>query len=153
VVPGPTAWCQITHSGGEWLIGPRQRGVAAFRPDEDDLAFAATASIIHSTYCSGLEDVLPELARWAAARRDVGDRRRACQIYRIDRRNLNGQAVDATNGDQITLKYVDDAIGAHAKTVILAGVEAVSGKRIFGKRGDSCADSTHAILVSHESAR
>jgi sugar/nucleoside kinase (ribokinase family) len=55
VVPGPTAWCQITHPGGEWLIGPRQRGVAAFRPDEDDLAFAATASIIHSTYCSGLE--------------------------------------------------------------------------------------------------
>ncbi|HUB40302.1 MAG TPA: PfkB family carbohydrate kinase [Streptosporangiaceae bacterium] len=63
VVSGPTAWCQITHAGGEWLIGPRQRGVAVFRPDDDDLAFAGTASIIHSTYCSGLEDALPELAR------------------------------------------------------------------------------------------
>jgi fructoselysine 6-kinase len=56
VAPGPTACCQVMHAYGERLFGPRQRGVALFRPTEDDLAFAATASIIHTTYCSALED-------------------------------------------------------------------------------------------------
>ena len=73
VVPGRTACCQVMHSGGERLIGPRQRGVALFRPTDDDLAFAATASIIHSTYCSGLEDVLPELARRGRVSFDFSD--------------------------------------------------------------------------------
>jgi fructoselysine 6-kinase len=63
VVPGPTACCQVTHVDGERKFRPLQRGVGPFRPTEDDLAFAGTASIIHSTYRSGLEDVLPALAR------------------------------------------------------------------------------------------
>ena len=62
VAPGPTACCQVMHADGERLFRPGQRGVALFRPAEDDLAFASTASIIHSTYRSGLEDALPELA-------------------------------------------------------------------------------------------
>ncbi|MGO8962058.1 MAG: PfkB family carbohydrate kinase [Streptosporangiaceae bacterium] len=62
VAPGPTACCQVMHADGERLFRPGRRGVALFRPTEDDLAFAATASIIHSTYRSGLEEVLPELA-------------------------------------------------------------------------------------------
>jgi fructoselysine 6-kinase len=61
--PGSTACCQVTHADGERLIGPRQRGVALFQPTDDDLQFAGTASIIHTTYCSGLEQMLPELAR------------------------------------------------------------------------------------------
>ncbi len=73
VVPGPTACCQVMHASGERLFGLRQRGVALFRPTEDDLAFAATASIIHSTYCSGLEDVLPELARRGRVSFDFSD--------------------------------------------------------------------------------
>jgi fructoselysine 6-kinase len=73
VAPGPTACCQVTHADGERLIGPRQRGVALFQPTEDDLAFAGTASIIHSTYCSGLEDVLPELARRSRVSFDFSD--------------------------------------------------------------------------------
>jgi fructoselysine 6-kinase len=87
VVPGPTACCQVTHADGERQFRPLQRGVGPFRPTEDDLAFAGTASIIHSTHRSGLEDdLLPfvhiaefsaaalddrdcaELTRWAAAR-------------------------------------------------------------------------------------
>jgi fructoselysine 6-kinase len=73
VAPGPTACCEVMHADGERLFGPPQRGVALFRPTEDDLAFAATASIIHSTYCSGLEDLLPELARRGRVSFDFSD--------------------------------------------------------------------------------
>ena len=73
VASGATAWCQVTHANGERLFRPGQRGVALFRPTEEDLAFAATASIIHSTYCSGLEDVLPELARRGRVSFDFSD--------------------------------------------------------------------------------
>ena len=72
VAPGTTACCQVMHADGERLFIPRQRGVL-FRPTEDDLAFAATASIIHSTYRSGLEDVLPELARRGRVSFDFSD--------------------------------------------------------------------------------
>ncbi|HEY2313808.1 MAG TPA: PfkB family carbohydrate kinase [Streptosporangiaceae bacterium] len=73
VAGGPTAYCQVMHAGGERLFEPGQRGVALFRPTEDDLAFAATASIIHSTYRSGLEDVLPDLARLSRVSFDFSD--------------------------------------------------------------------------------
>jgi fructoselysine 6-kinase len=73
VTPGPTASCQVTHADGEWRIGPRQRGVALFQPTADDLNFAATASIVHSTYCSGLEEVLPDLARRSRVSFDFSD--------------------------------------------------------------------------------
>jgi fructoselysine 6-kinase len=72
VAPGPTACCQVTHRDGERLFRPLQRG-AALRPTEDDLAFAGTACIIHSTYRSGLEDVLPELARRGRVSFDFSD--------------------------------------------------------------------------------
>jgi fructoselysine 6-kinase len=73
VAAGPTAYCQVTHAEGERLFEPGQRGVALFRPTEDDLAFTATASIIHSTYRSGLEDVLPELSRRGRVSFDFSD--------------------------------------------------------------------------------
>ena len=73
VVPGRTASCEVMHASGERLFGPRQRGVAPFRPTEDDLAFTGTASIIHSTFCSGLEDMLPELASRGRVSFDFGD--------------------------------------------------------------------------------
>jgi fructoselysine 6-kinase len=62
VVPGLTACCDITHAGGERLFGTTRRGVALFKPAADDFALAATASLIHTTYCSGMEEFLPELA-------------------------------------------------------------------------------------------
>ncbi|HTZ92390.1 MAG TPA: PfkB family carbohydrate kinase [Streptosporangiaceae bacterium] len=74
VTSGSTAWCQVTHVNGERRFRPGQRGAALFRPTGDDLAFAATASIIHSTYCSGLEDVLPELARRSRVSFDFSNR-------------------------------------------------------------------------------
>jgi fructoselysine 6-kinase len=61
-VPGETACCQILHAGGERVFGTTSRGVALFTPAEEDLALAATAGIIHTTYCSGMEPFLPELA-------------------------------------------------------------------------------------------
>jgi fructoselysine 6-kinase len=73
IAPGPTAWCQVMHANGERLFRPGQRGVALSRPTEEDLAFAATASITHSTYSSGLEDVLPELARRGRVSFDFSD--------------------------------------------------------------------------------
>lgn len=62
VVPGETACCDITHADGERLFGTTRRGVALFTPSADDLSLAATASIIHTTYCSGMEEFLPRLA-------------------------------------------------------------------------------------------
>ena len=73
VAAGPTAYCQVMHADGERLFEPGHRGVALFRPTEDDLAFTATASIIHSTYRSGLEDVLPDLARRGRVSFDFSD--------------------------------------------------------------------------------
>jgi fructoselysine 6-kinase len=61
-VPGQTACCDITHADGERLFGTTRRGVALFRPAEDDFALAATARVIHTTYCSGMEEFLPRLA-------------------------------------------------------------------------------------------
>ena len=72
VAPGPTACCQVEHANGERLFLLRQRGVS-LRPTEDDLAFAATASLIHSTWRSGLEDTLPELARRGRVSFDFSD--------------------------------------------------------------------------------
>lgn len=73
VVPGSTACCQITHVGGERIFGEPRRGVALFRPSGRDLDFAATASIMHTTYCSGLEEDLPELARRGRVSFDFSD--------------------------------------------------------------------------------
>jgi fructoselysine 6-kinase len=74
VVPGPTACCQVVHAGGERVFGPPNRGVAFFQPSPEDLAFAATARIIHTTYCSGLEDMLPDLRRAGRLSFDFSDR-------------------------------------------------------------------------------
>jgi fructoselysine 6-kinase len=73
-VPGQTAFCDILHAAGERLFGETVRGVALFTPTEDDLAFAASASIIHTTYCSGLEEYLPELAARGRVSFDFSDR-------------------------------------------------------------------------------
>jgi fructoselysine 6-kinase len=73
VAPGPTACCQVAHVNGERRFRPGQRGVALFRPTEQDLAFAATASLIHSTFRGGLEDALPELARRGRVSFDFSD--------------------------------------------------------------------------------
>ena len=62
VVPGQTACCDITHADGERLFGTTRRGVALFQPAEDDFVLAATASMLHTTYCSGMEEFLPRLA-------------------------------------------------------------------------------------------
>jgi fructoselysine 6-kinase len=73
VAAGPTACCQVLHANGERSFVPRQRGVALFRPTEPDLAFAATASLIHCTFRGGLEDALPELARRGRVSFDFSD--------------------------------------------------------------------------------
>jgi fructoselysine 6-kinase len=74
MVPGQTACCQVLHADGERLFGTTNRGVALFKPTRDDLAFAATAGIVHSTYCSGLEDYLPALAARSRVSFDFSDR-------------------------------------------------------------------------------
>ncbi len=74
VVPGQTACCQVLHADGERLFGTTNRGVALFKPTRDDLAFTATAEIVHSTYCSGLEEYLPELAARSRVSFDFSDR-------------------------------------------------------------------------------
>jgi fructoselysine 6-kinase len=74
VVPGQTACCEVLHADGDRQFGATNRGVALFTPTLDDLAFAATASIVHSTYCSGLEEFVPELASRGRVSFDFSDR-------------------------------------------------------------------------------
>src|ERR1700733_3600063 len=73
VVPGPTACCQVVHAGGERVFGPPNRGVAFFEPSPEDLTVAATATIIHTTYCSGLDGMLPELRQASRLSFDFSD--------------------------------------------------------------------------------
>lgn len=72
VGPAPTASCQVTHADGERRFRPLQRGVA-LRLTEDDLAFAGTARVIHSTHRGGMDDVLPDLSRRGRVSFDFSD--------------------------------------------------------------------------------
>ena len=59
---------------GSALFGPLQRGVGTVPAHRGATSRSrARPSIIHSTYCSGLEDVLPELARRGRVSFDFSD--------------------------------------------------------------------------------
>jgi fructoselysine 6-kinase len=60
--PGPTAWAEVRHLGGDRVFGSNDKGVSLFDPTTDDLDFVARFELAHSSYCSGLEGAVPELA-------------------------------------------------------------------------------------------
>ena len=55
--------------------------------------------------------------------------------------------------DCLRIDDVHDPVRADPQPVIPASVESLCGVWIIGQGGDGCADSTHAILVSHVTAR
>jgi fructoselysine 6-kinase len=61
-VPGPTAYAVVRHVDGDRVFGPNDKGVSLFEPSPADLDFLAGFELAHSSYCSGLEPWLPELA-------------------------------------------------------------------------------------------
>jgi fructoselysine 6-kinase len=63
VLPGSTAYVEVRHVNGERFFETLDRGVSMLSPSSDDLEFATRSSIVHSTYCSGIESFLPSLAK------------------------------------------------------------------------------------------
>jgi fructoselysine 6-kinase len=62
VLHGATAYVTVRQVAGERLFERVDRGVSLLHPSSDDLAFASSAAIAHTTYCSGLEGSLSDLA-------------------------------------------------------------------------------------------
>lgn len=63
IVDGPTAFAAVSHVGDDRVFGGYERGVALFTPTAEDLHYIEQFEVVHTTYCSGMESVLPELAR------------------------------------------------------------------------------------------
>jgi fructoselysine 6-kinase len=72
--PGPTARAEVRHIGGDRLFGASDKGVALFDPTPADLDFVSRFDLAHSSYCSGLESALPELAARVRLSFDFDDR-------------------------------------------------------------------------------
>jgi fructoselysine 6-kinase len=62
---GHTALAVVAHADGERVFVGVDRGVALFTPDEGDLDRVAAHTIVHTTYCSGLEPLVPQLGERA----------------------------------------------------------------------------------------
>jgi fructoselysine 6-kinase len=71
---GPTAYAVVRHVDGDRFFGPNDKGVSLFAPTEADLRFVSGFDLVHSSYCSGLEPALPELAARARLSFDFNDR-------------------------------------------------------------------------------
>ena len=59
---GETAFVDVRHVEGERVFERMDRGVSLLEPSREDLQFASSAQIVHTTYCSGMEDSLAMLA-------------------------------------------------------------------------------------------
>jgi len=62
-LPGSTAYALVRHDGGDRRFLGLQRGVSQLLPSDEDLDFASGAKLVHSTYCSGMEEFLPSLGK------------------------------------------------------------------------------------------
>jgi fructoselysine 6-kinase len=72
--PGRTARAEVRHVGGDRLFAASDKGVSLFDPTPADLDFVARFGLAHSSYCSGLESVLPEVAARVPLSFDFDDR-------------------------------------------------------------------------------
>jgi fructoselysine 6-kinase len=72
--PGPTAYAVVRHVDGDRVFESNDKGVSLFEPTPADLAFVSRFDLAHSSYCSGLESALPELARRTRLSFDFNDR-------------------------------------------------------------------------------
>jgi fructoselysine 6-kinase len=71
---GPTARADVRHVAGDRVFGDNDKGVSLFDPTPADLDFVARFDLAHSSYCSGLEAVLPSVAARVPLSFDFDDR-------------------------------------------------------------------------------
>jgi fructoselysine 6-kinase len=74
VAPGDTALAVVRHVAGDRVFGPTSKGVRAFTPSAEDLDFISRFDLAHVSYCSDLEDSLPQLASRTRVSFDFDDR-------------------------------------------------------------------------------
>ena len=74
VLPGPSAYAAVRHVAGDRVFGRSDKGVSLFRPDDADLQFVGGFGLAHSSYCSGLEEALPDMAAAVPLSFDFDDR-------------------------------------------------------------------------------
>lgn len=70
---GITGYAEIHHSASDRVFGAYDRGVAPFTPQHEDLALAARAEVVHTSYSSNLTEWLPTLSQLAKVSYDFDD--------------------------------------------------------------------------------
>lgn len=63
IIPGPNAYADVEVRDGDRVFVGSSVGVSRFHLTAEDLAYASTFDIVHSSESSGLEDDIPALAR------------------------------------------------------------------------------------------
>jgi fructoselysine 6-kinase len=137
ILPGPSAYAVVRHVAGDRVFGRSDKGVSLFRPDDADLRFVAGFGLAHSSYCSGLEGALPDLAAAVPLSFDFDDRtgsyaeellphvrvatfsashlsRRECEELVRWAADLGPSHVFATRGAEGVVSFADNAV--HAAT-------------------------------------
>lgn len=80
---GSTAWCDIEHSCGDRVFVDSDKGVRFFAPDANDLALLADRDLIHTSYCSGMEEYVETFARIAPVSFDFSTRLEEDYLARV----------------------------------------------------------------------
>jgi fructoselysine 6-kinase len=62
VVTGSNAYATVRHVDQDRVFGPRDVGVRVFVPDAVDFDYLSNFEVAHSSYCSFLEEYLPQMA-------------------------------------------------------------------------------------------
>lgn len=70
---GVTGYAEIHHTDSDRVFGAFDRGVAPFQPDREDLALAASAAVVHTSYSSNLTEWLPTLSQLTRVSYDFDD--------------------------------------------------------------------------------
>lgn len=74
VVPGMTSRTVVRHVDGDRYFGSTDKGVRVFVPRAEDLDLVAGYDLVHVSYCSELDDVVPALSPRVAVSYDFDNR-------------------------------------------------------------------------------
>jgi fructoselysine 6-kinase len=80
IIPGPNAYADVEVRNGDRVFVGSSVGVSRFHLTSEDLAYAATFDIAHSSESSGLEDDIPRLAERVAVSFDFATHRQAAYL-------------------------------------------------------------------------
>ena len=160
ILPGPSAYAVVRHIAGDRVFGRSDKGVSLFQPDDADLKFLGGFRLAHSSYCSGLEGALPELAAAVPLSFDFDDRTgayaeellphvrvatfsashlslRECEELVRWAATLGPSHVFATRGAEGAVCFTDDAVHAAAAPAVevtdsLGAGDAFIGRALHG---------------------